>query len=248
MSAKLLLGDCLELMDSIPDGSVDMVLCDLPYGCLNKGNPLAKWDCPLPFDELWKHWDRVCKQNAAVVLFGSGMFTAKLMISNQKAWKYNLIWKKGERVTGFLNSNRMPLRNHEDIVVFYRKQPTYNPQMVYAGLHRVNHSKGNLDNIVKNSCYGNFKSTEARFSEYKMPKSIINVQPEHKEFNHPTEKPVDLCRWLIETYTNQGDTVLDNCMGSGSTGVAAVLTGRNFVGIEKEQKYYDIAKERIDNV
>ena len=129
-------GDCLELMNDIPDHSVDMILCDLPYGCLNKKNPGAKWDSQLPLNILWDEYKRIIKEKGAVVLFGSGMFTAELMMSNKKWWKYNLIWKKGNRVSGFLNANRAPLRNHEDIVVFCSGKTTYNPQMEYAGPHK----------------------------------------------------------------------------------------------------------------
>ena len=246
MSVQLFHGDCLEVMKDIPDNSVDMVLCDLPYGVLNKSNPLAKWDSEIPLDKLWDGWKRVCKETSAIVLFGSGIFTAKLIMSNPKAWKYNLVWKKGERISGFLNSKRMPLRNHEDITVFYRKQPVYNPQMEWVGMHKSNHSKGMMGKQLTNSCYGEFRETPAEMVEYKYPKSIINFQPEHKDFNHPSEKPVKLCEWLIKTYTNEGETVLDNTMGSGSTGVACVNTGRSFIGIELEEKYFEIAKKRIE--
>lgn len=246
MSVQLMHGDCLELMNEIPDKSVDMVLCDLPYGVLNKGNPSAKWDNELPLSELWKQWNRVCKETSPVVLFGSGMFTAKLMMSNSKAWKYNLVWKKGERITGFLNANRMPLRNHEDICVFYYKQSVYHPQMEYTGFHVITSRKGDVDKEGTNSCYGSFKSTPAKLTDYRHPRSIINISPE-KIYNHPTEKPVKLCEWLIKTYTNEGETVLDNTMGSGSTGVACMNTGRNFIGIELEKKYFDIASKRIND-
>ena len=245
MNIDLQCGDCLQLMQAIPDGSVDMVLCDLPYGVLNRGNHSAKWDCQIDIGILWKEYSRVCKPNAAVVLFGQGMFTADLMKSNAKDWRYNLVWKKGERTTGFLNANRQPLRNHEDIIVFYKKQPEFTPQMEYAGLHAVNHGRGNLQKPTVNNCYGDFKQIPVRKSEFKFPKSVITVQPEHKEFYHPTQKPVKLLEYLIKTYSHEGETVLDNCMGSGTTGVAAVNTGRNFIGMELNPEYWQIAEARI---
>lgn len=243
--SRLLLGDCMKRMDEIETGSVDMVLCDLPYGVLNRKNQNARWDCQLPLDELWKNYKRICKKNAAIVLFGQGMFTAKLMMSNQKLWRYNLIWKKGDRTTGFLNANRMPLRNHEDILVFYRSCPTYNPQMVYAGMHKVNHSRGDMKKPFSNNIYGDFVELPSRISEYKYPKSVLSFQNNRKGAYHPTEKPVSLLEWLIKTYTNEGEIILDNCMGSGSTGVAAMKTGRRFIGIEIDEHWYEIATKRI---
>ena len=237
-------GDCLELMKDIPEHSVDMILCDLPYGCLNKKNPGAKWDSQLPLNILWDEYKRIIKEKGAVVLFGSGMFTAELMMSNKKWWKYNLIWKKGERVSGFLNANRAPLRNHEDIVVFCEGQTIYHPQMEYAGPHKLSHRKGRLDKDFSNNCYGEFNLTPTVISEYKYPKSILNFDKEHPAI-HPTQKSVKLCEWIVRSYTNEGGVILDNCMGSGSTGVACVNTGRNFIGIEIEPKYFDIAQKRI---
>ena len=238
-------GDCLELMKNIPDKSVDMILCDLPYGVLNRKNSAAKWDSVLPLETLWFQYKRISKSNAAIVLFGSGMFTADLMQSNRKMWRYNLIWKKGDRTSGFLNANKMPLRNHEDLCVFYSKLPIYHPQMEKCSPDKRNHSRGNLNNPVKNQCYGNFTPTPTIIRDEKYPKSILNFQPEHKDFLHPTQKPVALLEYLIRTYTNEGETVLDNCMGSGSTGVACVNTGRNFIGIELDSGYFEIAKKRI---
>ena len=151
-------------MKNIPDKSVDMVLCDLPYGVLNKQNKNAKWDCQIDLSLLWKEYSRLIKDNGAILLFGSGMFTADLMKSNPKLWKYNLIWDKVAK-TGFLNAKRMPLRQHEDIVVFYKKLPTYNPQMTKCEPHKRNHSKGNMLNPTKNSCYGNFVETPTIISD-----------------------------------------------------------------------------------
>ena len=244
-------GYCLEIMSRggvLDDKSIDMILCDLPYGVLNKSNPLAKWDSVIPFSELWKQYTRVIKDNGAIVLFGNGMFTSDLMQSQKKLWRYNLIWDKVAK-TGFLNANRMPLRQHEDICVFYKKLPVYHPQMVPCEPHKRNHSKGKLEKPYKNSCYGEYVEVPTVISDVKYPTSIISISKEHVNgrFFHPTQKPVELLEWLINTYTNKGDTVLDNCMGSGSTGVACVNTNRKFIGIELDEKYFKIAKERILN-
>lgn len=238
----LLNGDCLSQFEHIEDNSVDMVLTDLPYGVLNKSNEGAKWDREIPLEPLWKELERITKDDGAIVLFGSGMFTAKLMMSNPKHWRYNLVWNK-KRVSGFLNSKRMPLRQHEDILVFYKKLPTYNPQMEYKPESR-NHSKGYQTGKHTNRCYGNFGITGDFISDYKYPRSILTFDKPHPAI-HPTEKPVKLLEYLIKTYTNEGETVLDCTMGSGSTGVAAVNANRNFIGIEADEKWYKIAQERI---
>ena len=242
------LGDCLDIMQDIPDKSVDAIICDLPYQVLNKSNPNAKWDKIIPFEPLWKQYERIIKDNGAIILFGQGMFTAQLMMSNPKLWRYNLIWSKG-RVTGFLNANRMPMRCHEDICVFYKKLPTYNPQMEKCEPHQRNHGRGSVMRGMTNNCYGKFTSTPTVISDEKFPKSIIQVKIEHKngEFYHPAQKPVNLLRYLIRTYTNENDVILDNAMGSGSTIVAAIREKRQYIGIEKDEKYFEIANERIKN-
>lgn len=232
-------------MKRIPNGVCDMILCDLPYGVLNKTSEGGQWDSIVPLKPLWQEFLRVTKENAAIVLFAQGMFTAQLMFSNSKFWKYNLVWCKQNRVTGFLNAKRMPMRNHEDICVFYRKQPTYNPQMEYRPDGDVIHSRGKLLSRTKHGCYGQHEEVQSNQIPERYPKSVLTFPPPHKGFYHPTEKPVDLLRWLIRTYTNKGETVLDATMGSGSTGVAAILEERRFIGIEKEEKYYIIAKDRI---
>jgi len=248
MAIRLFHGDCLKEMDNIEDGSVSMCLTDLPYGVLNSSNENAKWDCQIPIEPLWEQWLRVCKPNAAIVLFAQGMFTAELMMSRRDFWRYNLIWEKG-RATGFLNAKRMPLRSHEDICIFYRKLPTYNPQMTKSEKGQESHSKGRTDKSIRNSCYGDFVLTQDGDLTMKYPQSVLRFKRDAPtEVVHPTQKPVDLCRWLIRTYTNEGDVVLDSTMGSGTTGVAAVLEGRNFVGIEKDEKYFKIAEERIKKV
>lgn len=231
----------------IPDKSVDMILCDLPYGVLNKSNKSAQWDLIIPFDRLWEQYERVIKDNGAIVLFAQGMFTARLVMSNPKLWRYNLIWDKVAK-SGFLNANKMPLRRHEDICVFYKNLPTYNPQMEKCEPHQRNHTKGTMKSPGKNQCYGKFVEVPTVISDEKFPTSIISVSKEHcvGKFFHPTQKPVVLMEYLIKTYTNEGDVVLDNTMGSGSTGVACVNTGRSFIGIELEQGYFDVAKSRIE--
>ena len=236
-------GDCLELMGRIPDKSISAVICDLPFGVLSKSNPSAKWDSVIPFEPLCAHYKLVCKDNAAIVLFAQGMFTAKLMMSNPDMWRYNLVWDKGDRITGFLNAKKMPLRSHEDIVVFYKSLPTYNPQFTKGN---KNHHRGNVSNQT-NNCYGNFVRTASKNqTDQKYPKSILRFSKPWMQNNHPTEKPVDLLRYLIRTYSNEGDTILDNTMGSGSTGVAEVMENRKFIGIEKDDSYFAIAQKRIN--
>lgn len=234
-------------MDNLPDQSVDMILCDLPYGCLNKSNPGAKWDCVIPFDQLWKQYERIAKDTSAILLFGNGMFTAKLMMSNPRLWKYNWTWKKGNRPTGFLNAKKQPLRITEDICVFYKKQPVYHPQFTTG---QMCHTRGKqtLVEQVNNNCYGIFDRTPTVLTNEKYPLNLIDVAKEHPQKYHPTQKPVALLEYLIRTYTNEGQIVLDNCMGSGSTGVACMRTNRNFVGMELDENYYNTAKKRIEEV
>ena len=243
-SMKLMHGDCLELMNKIPDGSIDLVLADLPYGVINKSNPHAKNDCRIDLDRLWEHYKRVTKPSAAVILFSSGMFTADLMLSQPKMWRYNLVWDK-EAKTGYLNANRMPLRQHEDICVFYRKLPTYNPQMQETG--RKLHSRGNCFKFQKNNCYGKYEPQQTGDSTMRYPTSIIRIPKEHRngQFYHPSQKPIELLEYLIKTYSNEGEIVLDNCMGSGSTGLAAMRCERDFVGIEINKEYFNVAVNRI---
>lgn len=230
-------------MQRIPDKSVDMILCDLPYGVLNKRN---KWDSQIPFEKLWDEYKRIIKDNGVIALFGQGMFTANCMKSNEKMWKYNLVWKKAERTSGFLNANKMPMRNHEDIMIFYDKQPTYNPQYTYG--HKPAHKRGKSGTAIeRNNCYGDYVTYETRDYEdgRRFPKSVIDIDREHPPI-HPTQKPVALCEWLIKTYTNEGETVLDNCIGSGSTAIACINTKRKFIGFENESTYYELAKNRVN--
>lgn len=236
-------GDCLELMKDIPSHSVDMILCDLPYGGVTKN----KWDSALPLDRLWEAYKRITKPNAAIVLFADGMFEANLMLSNPKMWRYNLVWDK-VLITGFLNANRMPLRSHEEICIFYDKQPTYHPQKTVG---EKNHSCGTkVLNGRENNNYGdfNFVDNAEQLGCMKHPRSIIRFQKPHPSKTvHPTQKPVGLCEYLIKTYTDENQLVLDNCMGSGTTGVACVNTSRRFIGIEQDSSYFAKARDRIND-
>jgi site-specific DNA-methyltransferase (adenine-specific) len=245
IGVRLLHGDCLDLMGGIQDKSIDMILCDLPYGVLNRSNPSAKWDCVIDFDRLWEQYKRITKPNAAIVLFAQGMFTAQLMMSNPKWWRYNLVWDKC-RTTGFLNANRMPLRSHEDIIVFYNEMPLYNPQMIKCEPYQRSHSRGNGKHKITQRCYGDFKEADFVMSDYKFPKSIVAIPKGHALQYHPTEKPVALLEYLIRTDTNEGDLVLDNTAGSMSTAIAAIGTNRKCICIEKDDNYFAIGQKRVD--
>jgi site-specific DNA-methyltransferase (adenine-specific)/modification methylase len=238
--------DCLEGMKMIPDGSIDAVICDLPYGVLNSESEGGSWDSVIPFDKLWEQYKRICKPTAAIVLFAQGMFTADLMQSNRKMWRYNLIWDK-VRATGFLNANRMPLRNREDICVFYQQLGTYNPQMEALNGRERNHPQGHGDHVEKNSCYGKVGRINPTYEDKKHPRSIIVKQAVHCNEGqfHPTQKPLDLLRYLVLTYTNPGDVILDNTCGSGTTCLAAALEHRHYIGFETDKTYFDKAVKRI---
>ena len=230
---ELLNGDCLELMKNIPDKSIDMILCDLPYGTTH-----CKWDTVIPFDELWKQYNRIIKDNGAIVLFGKQPFTSQLINSNLKNYKYNLIWKKNNHDNP-LQAKRRFLNITEDIVVFYKKQCCYNPQ----GLVKVD--KITRQGRGQSMAYvGSDRANEYKQEYTNYPRNILEFARDAKNV-HPTQKPVALLEYLIKTYTNEGDTVLDNCMGSGSTGVACVNTNREFIGMELDEKYFNIAKERL---
>jgi site-specific DNA-methyltransferase (adenine-specific) len=236
---RLIHGDCLEEMFNIPDKSVDMVCCDLPYGKTKN-----KWDSVIDLEKLWAHYERIIKNNSAMVFTAQDKFSAKLMLSNEKLHRYNLVWDK-QLTSGFLNANRMPLRVHEDILIFYKKLPAYNPQKVKG---KTNHSKGQM-RTNENNNYGKYDKVDNKtiLGDMKHPKSIISFQKPHpSKCLHPTQKPIALIEYLIKTYTNEGDTILDNCMGSGTTIVAADNLNRNSIGIEIDKEYFDIAVERIN--
>lgn len=233
-SISLIQGDCLERMKEIPDGSIDMALCDPPFGITQNA-----WDKAIPFGPMWEQYKRICKENAAIVLFSAQPFTSSLVMSNRADFKYTMTWYK-HYARGFLNAKKQPLRTTEQIAVFYRKQCTYNPQMRKGKMRQ----KGNSAN--QRGCYGEYAPVKTVNDQY-YPTDILDFPGVPvPQLEHPTQKPVPLLEYLIKTYTNPGETVLDNCMGSGSTGVACVNTGRDFIGIELGETYFQIAKERIE--
>jgi DNA modification methylase len=241
MSVQLLHGDCLELMSNIPTASIDMILCDLPYGIT-----ACKWDTVIQFDQLWNHYKRVIKPNGAIVLFGSQPFTSALIMSNPKWFKYEWIWEKS-RGSNFAATKYMPMKEHEHILVFAKNKTTYNPilqQRIDGGRERLSRAYNPTGKVYE--IYGGIvdKKRNTHDPLMRCPRSI---QKFHSDRGlHPTQKPVALCEYLIKTYTNEGETVLDNCMGSGTTGVACINTNRKFIGIEKEEKYFNIAEKRIN--
>lgn len=240
-SIQLYNGDCLSILPHIPDKSIDMICCDLPYGTTQN-----KDDIIIPFESLWKEYERIIKDNGCIALFAQGMFYVDLVNSNRKMFRYDLIWDK-ILTSGFLNAKRMPLRQHEQIAVFYKKLPTYNPQFSQG---KPLHGKGvsYLNKELKNQNYGIFHTTKdiRKGATEKYPTSILRFAKPHPSVaKHRTEKSIDCIEYLIKTYTNEGDLVLDNCMGSGSTGIACKRCNRDFIGIELDKKYFDIAEKRI---
>ncbi len=231
--------DCLSLMKKIPDHSVDMVLCDLPYGITQNC-----WDCYIPLEDLWNQYKRVVKENGAIVLTSQGLFTAKLIMSQPNLYKYKWVWAKSKS-SNFLNAKKQPLRKHEDICVFYRKQPTYHPQMTKGEPYDKGYRKNQLS-----GSYGDFSSVHVKSDGERYPIDIIYFKTAESEGKvvHPTQKPVELGRYLIRTYTNPGEIVLDNTCGSGSFLVAALKEGRNFIGIEKNEYVSLFKKEKIDYI
>lgn len=237
-------GDCLEVMRQIPDKSVDMILCDLPYG-----TTACKWDSVIPFDPLWAEYERVIKPNGAIVLTAAQPFTSALIMSNPKLFKQALVWEK-DKPSNFPQAKRRFLSYKEDIVVFYKKPPTYNPQMVNVGKPFNRYKDDRTHN--EGSIFQGSQSavTPYRASNFRYPKDIIKFPaPKHNDgvngCLHPTQKPVALFEYLIKTYSNEGDVVLDNCLGSGTTAVAAINTNRQFIGIEREPEYVAISNQRI---
>lgn len=256
---QLYQGDCLELMKQIPDKSIDMVTCDLPYGTTRCG-----FDRIIPFEPLWKQYKRIIKDHGAILLFSQQPFTTDLIMSNRKMFRYEIIWNK-TLPTGFLNAKKMPMRYHENICVFYKHLPTYNPQMRTVerndiGRERRNSGKADQYNEFRKDDWKWVETGERYPSdvlEYELPEELEDVVKfsnwngalfgnTDKTVKHPTAKPVDLLEYLIKTYTSKRETVLDSCMGSGSTGVACVNTSRNFIGMELDENYFQIAKERIE--
>ena len=237
-------GDCLHVMDGlIAKGiKVDAIITDPPYG-----TTACKWDSVIPFEPMWDRLNRVIKPNGAIVLFGSQPFTSALVMSNPKMFKYEWIWEKN-KATGHLDSKKKPMKAHENILVFYNNQPIYNPQgLVLKDSPTI--SKGNRGKKGKGSSgdvYG-FAGKDAVQTHSGYPRSVQKIGVDMKAEFHPTQKPVALMEYLIKTYTNEGETVLDNCIGSGSTGVACVNLNRSFIGIEMDDKYFEIASKRIND-
>ena len=230
---NLIHGECLEEMSKLPDQSVDMVLCDLPYGTTQN-----KWDAVIPFEPLWEQYKRLCK--GPIVLTAAQPFTSVMVASNLSMFKYDWAWKKN-KATGHLNSKKQPMRDKEDILVFYTKQCIYNPQMGEGKAYSNSHKPGD-----SGDCYGSVGFSAVTDCTTRYPRTIIDFPVDIKAEFHPTQKPVALMEYMIRTYTNPGMIVLDNCMGSGTTGVACANTGRSFIGIEKDENYFQIAKKRIE--
>jgi site-specific DNA-methyltransferase (adenine-specific) len=254
---KIYLGDCLELMQQIPTGSIDMILCDLPYGTTQN-----KWDSIIDLPKLWEQYKRVIKDNGAIVLTGKQPFTSVVITSNLPMYKYNLVWRKNLK-TGNLNARKMPMGAYEDVMVFYKKPPTYNPQKIPRTFQVPSGNKLNS----KTTNYGKQREEYIdRQSDWLMPDDVIDYEDAHSldalELEnemlyikclhnssgkiHPTQKPVELFEWFIKTYTNEGDIVLDNCVGSGTTAVACKINNRNFIVMEKGEDEFNKAKKRID--
>lgn len=243
---EVYLGDCLELMSDIPDKSIDMILCDLPYGTTK-----CKWDVIIPLDELWTHYTRIIKDNGAILLFAQTPFDKVLGSSNLKWLRYEWIWEKTQ-ATGFLNAKRMPLKAHENILVFYKKLPKYNPQKT-TGHKPINSYTKRPEVQNKTDIYGDMKAVIKGGGETDRYPRTVQVFSSDKQVNksngfiHPTQKPVKLLEYLIKTYTDEGDLVLDNAAGSSSTAIAAIRTGRDYIMMEKEEKYVTLSKKRIEN-
>lgn len=244
---KVIQGDCLDVMQNIPDNSIDMVLCDLPYGTTQN-----KWDSVIDLDKLWKQYNRIVKPNGAIVLTSQGVFTAKLILSNEKYFKYKIVWIKSKS-TNFLNAKKQPLRKHEDICIFYKKQPNYNPQMTNGEAY----DKGIRKDQYTGS-YGDFKPRHVKSNGKRYPTDVIAFEEQEIEdyvyvktaesegkVYHPTQKPIELGRYLIRTFSNPGDIILDNACGSGSFLLSAILENRKFIGIEKNE---DVLLHKVKEV
>jgi site-specific DNA-methyltransferase (adenine-specific) len=235
---KLLEGDCLELMPTLEDKSVDMILCDLPYG-----TTACKWDTIIPFEPLWAEYERIIKDNGAIVLTASQPFTSRLINSNINLFRYELIWEK-EQGTNFFSANKMPLKSHENVLIYYKQLPNYNPQMELSDTKWTKRDTGkSFNQIIGQQEKQQYKESKGK---YRYPKSIMRFDRPKQKGVHPTQKPVALFEYLIKTYTNEGDLVLDNCAGSGTTGVACHNLNRNSILIEQEPEYIQVIKDRMD--
>lgn len=236
---QVIKGDCLEVLNNFPSKSVDMILCDLPYGFTQN-----IWDSVIPLDKLWVSYERVIKDSGVIALTGQGLFTARLMLSNPRLFKYKIVWVKS-KPTNFLNAKKQPLRKHEDVCIFYKQPPAYHPQMSIGEPYNKGFRKDQFT-----GSYGDFKTVEVKSNGERYPTDVVYFKTAESEGEvlHPTQKPVALARYLIRTFTNPGDIVLDNACGVGSFLVAAVSEGRNFIGIEKNEEVYLHKKKRMDYI
>lgn len=236
---RVIEGDCLDVMPQIPDKSINMILCDLPYGSTQN-----HWDSMIPLDRLWAQYERIIKDKGVIVLTSHNLFTAKLMTSNPKLFKYKIVWVKS-KPTNFLNAKKQPLRRHEDVCIFYKQQPEYNPQMQPGEPYNKGFRKDQLT-----GSYGDFRTVEVKSSGERYPTDVVYFKTAESEgpVYHPTQKPVELGRYLIKTFTKQGDVVLDNATGSGSFLVSAILEDRKFIGIEKNQEVFLHRKHKVDYI
>ncbi len=249
-------GDCLELMKQIPGKSIDMVLCDLPYGTTQ-----CEWDKVIPFEPLWEQYNRIIKDNGTIVLFSSQPFATDLINSQRRLFRYEIIWEKTQ-CTGFYNAHCMPLKAHENILIFYKKLPTYNPQKWISQNAQIGHRRTNSDyKKTAGKAFGKVSERSAESWEYiddgsRFPRSVVKFSNQNgalfgntqNAVKHPTSKPIELLEYLIQTYSNEGDLILDNAMGAGSTGVAAIMLKRDFIGMEIDSHFFKIAKDRIFEV
>jgi DNA modification methylase len=236
---KVLEGDCLKIMQDLPPKSIDMILCDLPYGTTQN-----HWDSIIPLNELWEQYLRIIKDTGVIALTSQGLFTGQLMLSNQKIFKYKITWVKS-KPTNFLNAKKQPLRKSEDICIFYKKQPYYNPQMSKGEPYNKGFRKDQLS-----GSYGDFKTVEVKSNGERYPADVIYFKTAESEgpVYHPTQKPTELGRYFVKTFTREGELVLDNACGSGSFLVSAILEGRQFIGIEKNQEGYLFKKKKVDYI
>ena len=235
--------DCLETLSRMSTGSVDLLLQDTPFGCTQN-----EWDINPNFEIMWQEWERVTKENAAMIFFGTQPFASELIMSNKKLFRYDLIWDKGNTV-GHLNANRMPIRKHEVVLIFYRKLPTYNPQKDFTG--KTYHSKFNLKSNAGGNNYGKAKSIDNSEinKNYNYPESILFFERDQSGLvDHPTQKPFDLIRYLVKTYSNENETVFDGYSGSGTTAAACIKEKRNFIGSEMNKDYFDMSVQRLSKM
>jgi len=246
---KTYLGDCLDIMFDIPDKSIDMILCDLPYNTTN-----CKWDTPIDLEKLWLHYNRIIKDNGVIALTSQTPFDKVLGVSNIKMLKYEWIWEKTQ-ATGHLNSKRMPMKSHENILIFYKKQPTYNPQKTFGHVRKVSSAKNrkvcinrrnNTDNIYHNENGDNVNDYD---STERFPRDVLKFSSDKQKSNlHKTQKPLKLMEYFVKTYTNENDTILDNTAGSGTTGLACKNLNRNYIMIEKDKEIFEICQKRLNEI